>query len=112
MLQSLRASGRTVIEISNEQMDSFCGNILEVAAAAPNAAPLLGAPADTPSSASSHIETPRSSVLVMSQRARSGFTDAQMADLAASVDQIVAVAVPTIENVGGGGVRCMLAELF
>jgi hypothetical protein len=32
--------------------------------------------------------------------------------LAACVDRIVAVPVPTIERLGGGSVRCMLAEIF
>ena len=27
------------------------------------------------------------------------------------VDQVVAAAIPTIESVGGGSVRCMLAEV-
>jgi hypothetical protein len=28
------------------------------------------------------------------------------------VDEVVAVPVPTIEDAGGGSVRCMLAEVF
>jgi hypothetical protein len=28
------------------------------------------------------------------------------------VDRIVAVPIPTIETLGGGSVRCMLAEVF
>jgi hypothetical protein len=32
--------------------------------------------------------------------------------LAACVDALVAVPVPTVERLGGGSVRCMLAEIF
>ena len=36
---------------------------------------------------------------------------AQLARMRAGVDEVLAVPVPTIETLGGGGVRCMLAEV-
>ena len=50
-------------------------------------------------------------LLVMSSRARAAFDARQMQRLHASVDRVVDVALPTIETLGGGGVRCMLAEV-
>ena len=52
-----------------------------------------------------------SRVLVMSTAARAAFGAEQIAILEASVE-IVASPLPTIENVGGGSARCMLAEVF
>lgn len=86
----LRAvDGRTVVEISVAQMGEFCGNILEVRDGSGRAA------------------------IVMSARARSAFTAAQLEVLgAACAGGVHAVAFETIERVGGGGVRCCIAELF
>jgi hypothetical protein len=52
-------------------------------------------------------------VLVLSEQARSALQqDARIWHrLRPCVDQVVAAEVPTIERVGGGSVRCMLAEV-
>jgi hypothetical protein len=53
-------------------------------------------------------------ILVLSERARAAFEHADAAAwerLGDRVDRVLAVPVHTIENVGGGGVRCMLAEV-
>ena len=47
----------------------------------------------------------------MSARARTSFNAAQWGRLSAVVDRILVIAVPTIETLGGGSVRCMLAEV-
>jgi hypothetical protein len=47
----------------------------------------------------------------MSARARGAFDADHWRALNESVDRIIDVALPTIETVGGGGVRCMLAEV-
>ena len=44
----------------------------------------------------------------LSPRAEPGQREA----LRACVDRVVAARVPTIEALGGGSVRCMLAEIF
>lgn len=87
----LADSGRTIIEISPEAMQDFAANVLELRATAVNAEPR--------------------SLLVMSARARAAFDAGQLAALSAAVDELVDIAIPTIETLGGGGVRCMLAEV-
>ena len=94
VLQRLRASGREIIEISAAAMAAFAGNILELAG----------------QDASGGVH----SVLLLSEQARSALqhADPQAWDrLGLCVDQVFAAAVPTIETVGGGSVRCMLAEV-
>jgi hypothetical protein len=94
VLQRLRGSGREIIEISALAMSGFAANILE----------LTGANARGGST----------SVLALSERARSALQQPDHSSwdrLRGCVDQIVAVPIPTIETLGGGSVRCMLAEV-
>jgi hypothetical protein len=91
VLARLDASGRELIEVSMAAMFAFACNVLELRAQTPVA--------------------PGSSVLVMSSKARAAFDAYQWAQLSACVDRIIDVAIPTIEAQGGGGVRCMLAEV-
>ena len=86
VLDTLRTGGREVIEIGMDQMGSFCGNILELAGRE-------GKP-----------------IFAMSSRAYEAFTVEQQERLKA-LGTIVHAAIPTIENVGGGSVRCMIAEV-
>jgi hypothetical protein len=81
----LEATGHDIVDISLAQMAQFAGNVLELA-------------------------PPQGSVVAMSSRALDSFTIPQRRALEAHAD-IVAVAIPTIEHLGGGGVRCMLAEV-
>ena len=91
VLARLKASGRELIEVSMAAMVAFACNVLELRA---------------------HTQAgPAQSVLVMSSKARAAFDAKQWALLNASVDRIIDVAIPTIETEGGGGVRCMLAEV-
>ncbi len=81
-----------LIEISVEQMEThFCGNILQVNTA--------GSPA------------PGSPLIVMSQNAFSGFRPDQINKLK-TYGKILPVKLDTIERVGGGSARCMMAEIF
>jgi hypothetical protein len=93
VLLRLRASGREILEINAQAMLDFAGNILELAGA-----DAIGAPR---------------SVLVLSEQARSALQQNTQiwSRLRACVDQVVAAELPTIERVGGGSVRCMLAEV-
>jgi hypothetical protein len=50
-------------------------------------------------------------VLVLSARARAALAPAEWEPLRAAVDRVIEVSVPTIETLGGGGVRCMMAEV-
>jgi len=89
VLQSLKNSGRTVIEVSLEQAEKyFCANILEVRG---------------------ENEEAR---IVMSESAFRGFTEEQRQVLG-QFGKLVAVPIgEAIEPVGGGSSRCMLAEVF
>jgi hypothetical protein len=86
LLASLAESGHDTIDISFEQMEAFCGNVLE-------------------------LENDRAEkLIVMSDRAFHAFTDDQRAALAMHAD-LVHADLTTIETHGGGSARCMLAEL-
>ena len=77
-----------VIEISNEQMSGMCGNILELEDG-------RGLP-----------------VMAMSTQAHNAFTPEQRREMRKHVAALHHAPLDTIEYVGGGGVRCSLAELF
>lgn len=87
VLNQLRGTGRTVIDLSMDQMNAFAGNILELGSSRGG------------------------SVVAVSEQARDALTAEQRAVLESSAGPIVAAAIPTIEKLGGGSVRCMLAEL-
>lgn len=88
LIEQLQASGKEVIEISLEQAEkSFCANILQL-----------------------HNEQGER-LIAMSQSAYQGFNESQLAILKRH-GKIIACDIATIEQVGGGSVRCMLAENF
>ena len=87
VLRELRHAGRAVIEIDGRQMASFAGNVLELRAA------------------------DGARVLAMSAAAAQAFGPSLDA-LRPHVDRVVTAPIPTIETLGGGSVRCMLAEVF
>jgi hypothetical protein len=87
----LRASGRELIEIDRGLVRQFAGNLLELA----SWDEALG----------------DCSLLVISGRARAALPRALLRSLQAAADTLLAVPVPTIERIGGGSVRCMLAEV-
>ena len=92
VLERLTASGREVIELRPSEVRSFAGNMLELA----TWDEALG---------DSHV-------LVMSAAARSALSVETFGRLNACTDTTLAVPLPTIETLGGGSVRCMLAEVF
>jgi hypothetical protein len=92
VLGRLRASGRAIVEIDRGAAQAFAGNVLE-----------LGAWDEAVGD---------SRVLVLSAAARAGLGAAAYARLAATVDSVVCVPIPTIERLGGGSARCMMAEVF
>ncbi|KIY97987.1 hypothetical protein MNEG_9977 [Monoraphidium neglectum] len=87
LLASLRR-GREVVEISQAQMAALCGNVLELQDG-------RGLP-----------------VMAMSTQAHNAFTEDQRRVLLRHVAGLVHAPIDTLEKVGGGGVRCALAELF
>ena len=92
LLEKLRESGREIVEIGQDEIERFAGNMLELA----TWDEALG----------------DSRVLVMSESARLGLSPDNFARLSACTDTVLAVPVSTIETLGGGGVRGMLAEVF
>ena len=87
VLELLRATGRRLILIDRRQMSMFGANVLEL----------------------EDREGVR--VVAMSDRARSALRAEQLAALEEQV-QVLSSPIPTIEAVGGGSVRCMIAEVF
>lgn len=87
VVDQLKASGKEIIEISEDQMHQFAGNMLQV----------LGANGER--------------LLVMSQAARNSLTPKQVATIE-KTSRIISSSLDTIETCGGGSARCMLAEVF
>jgi len=91
VLARLRDSGRELIEIDYAAMHDFAANLLE-----------LQVPTH---------DGGTQSLLVMSTRAREALGREPLSRIAGAVDRVLEVPLPTIETVGGGGARCMLAEV-
>jgi hypothetical protein len=85
VLAKLRGTGHEIVAITRAQMRKFAGNVLELAA-------------------------PGGPLLVLSRTALGSLNPAQVMRLEAHA-ALLPVALPHIESVGGGGVRCMLAEI-
>ncbi|PRD48800.1 citrulline utilization hydrolase CtlX [Sphingobacterium haloxyli] len=87
LVNRLKETGKKIVEISEQQVNSFAGNILEVQS-------ITGDP-----------------FIVMSSQAYHSFTAEQLR-LLSSWGQIIHSPLNTIERGGGGSARCMLAEVF
>ena len=85
--QLLESTGHNIIAITREQMHAFPGNMLEVK------------------------NKKGENVLVLSQNAFNSLSMEQK-ELLETYAKLLPVAVPTIEQVEGGSVRCMMAEIF
>ncbi|MDD4631525.1 MAG: arginine deiminase-related protein [Proteiniphilum sp.] len=83
----LTAAGKIIVDISLDQVVCFAGNMLEVKSR--NGTPLM----------------------VMSSSARNTLTPVQESTIS-TFNRIVAANLQTIEAVGGGSARCMMAEIF
>lgn len=87
VIRSLTRNEKEVILISEEQLANFAGNMLQVQT------------------------NDDDRILVMSQTAYDSLTNEQISQLKKHTDLLV-VNIPTIEKLGGGSARCMLAEVF
>jgi hypothetical protein len=94
VFSKLRGDGHEIVDISLEQMAQFAGNVLELATATATA---------TVAGAAGRIIALSTTALDSLNPAQRGILESHAA--------LVPVAIPTIERVGGGGVRCMLAEI-
>ncbi len=84
--RSLEASGREVVPVTGAQLARFAANGLELA-------------------------SPTGPVFVLSRTALESLGLDQVAALSRHA-RLVPVEIPTIERVGGGSARCMIAEIF
>lgn len=87
LLGKLKVTGKEVIDISEDQMLSFAGNVLQVE------------------------NSDGAKLLILSQSAFDSLHKSQIEKLSA-YNKLIPIPVPTIEKYGGGSVRCMIAEVF
>lgn len=85
--QLLESTGHNIIPISKEQMHRFAGNMLEVK------------------------NNQGENILVLSRSAFEALRKEQK-QMLETFARLLPIAVPTIEQVEGGSVRCMMAEVF
>jgi hypothetical protein len=85
VFNKLRAAGHETVDISRHQMQEFAGNLLELSPAG-------------------------GQVIALSTTAWGSLDPAQKRILE-SYAEVLPLSIPTIERIGGGGVRCMLAEV-
>ena len=85
--QSLKQGGKQIVAVTLDQMANFACNIIELENAN------------------------KEKVIIMSEKAKHSFTKDQLKTLT-SYGKIVSSPLPTIESVGGGSARCMIAEVF
>ena len=88
VVTSLASTGHEVVAISLAQVSCFAGNMLTL-----------------------HPAGAVNELLVMSQSAFDALTDVQKETLGCYAE-LVPLAISTIETIGGGSARCMLAEVF
>ncbi|WP_407403525.1 citrulline utilization hydrolase CtlX [Chryseobacterium sp.] len=87
VIETIKNSGKEIIEITEEQMQQFAGNMLQVQ------------------------NTEGTPYLVMSQSAYQSLNQEQIANIE-KYNEIIYADLSTIETNGGGSARCMLAEIF
>ncbi len=87
LIDHFKHTGKELIEINIEQMQQFAGNVLQLK-----------------NENDEHY-------LVISQSGYDSLTEQQIQKLS-SYNELIVVPVPTIEKLGGGSVRCMIAEVF
>lgn len=84
---SLKETNKEIIDINYDQLDHFLANSLEL------------------------VNTNNERILVMSTTAYSTLKSEQL-NILKSKCKIITPDIPTIEKIGGGSARCMIAEIF
>lgn len=87
VINTLTRTGHEVIQITEDQLRHYAGNMLEVS-----------------NKEGQHF-------LVMSEQAHQSLQPGQVQAIQ-KYAQILSVPIPTIEHIGGGSARCMMAEIF
>ncbi|GGI90147.1 arginine deiminase-related protein [Legionella impletisoli] len=85
--QSLMTTHKNIIAITSEQVSHLCGNIIEL------------------------TNRQNQSLLILSQQAYDHFTPEQRS-LLKQYSTLLPMELTTIETIGGGSARCMIAEIF
>jgi len=88
VLAALATASRDLITIDRQAIAAFAGNMLELRGAGDRR------------------------VYALSARAERCLPQAARTRLASGTDALLPLSIPTIERLGGGSVRCMLAEVF
>lgn len=89
LLKELQETKKEIINISNDQaFNSFAGNMLQLK------------------------NQKDEKILVLSETAYHDLTQEQVDLLKSHNDILLPIAIPTIEELGGGSVRCVIAEIF
>jgi hypothetical protein len=87
VLESFKKSNKEVIEISQDQLNHFAGNMLQV------------------------FDINEKPHLIMSEQAYNSLKTEQLKSLE-KYNPILPISIPTIEALGGGSTRCMMAEIY
>ena len=87
VLESFKKSNKEVITISQDQLNHFAGNMLQV------------------------FDTNEKPHLIMSEQAHTSLDPAQLKSLE-KYNPLLPISIPTIEALGGGSTRCMMAEIY
>ncbi len=87
LIESFNKTGKEVVDISFDQMNAYAGNMLHV------------------------INSDGEGLLVCSQTALESLSDDQIAQIK-KYARLVSSDITTIQTIGGGSVRCMMAEVF
>ena len=87
VIEDIEASGRSIVELTFAQLRRFGCNLLELRTQAGEA------------------------LIVLSSKARSNLRPDQLRQLEELGGELIESDIPTIEAVGGGSVRCMIAEI-
>lgn len=85
--ENLQKSGREIIEISNKQVNKYCGNVIELRST-------VGEP-----------------IITMSKTSYDAFTTEQKIKLE-GFGKVIRHEIPVIETIGGGSIRCTIAEVY
>jgi hypothetical protein len=87
IVEHLKENNLEIIDITYQQMNNFAGNMLSIKS------------------------NTKRNILVMSQSAFECLTTAQKETLT-KYNELLPVCIQTIESIGGGSARCMMAEIF
>jgi hypothetical protein len=87
VVDQIAKTGKSIIALSQSQLNSYCGNMIQL------------------------VNRDNQPILVASETAWNGLNLKQQKQIEQQT-AVCTLAIPTIETIGGGSARCMIAELF